>query len=177
MIPERPRNLPLEADYRLLASLLEVETINYKRLLRLAWRQNSYMKRQDVDRLENNAREWARYLPAANESRIAREKFVHALATHFGITIPPGKLMDILETAESGTRDNVLEKLNDLKATAVRLSRQNDLNRELARFCLDLAEEEARIFKDAVLKDPSGCYDGKANNTNLGPGGVLVKQA
>jgi hypothetical protein len=177
MIPKRTGTLPLEADYRLLASLLEVETINYKRLLRLAWRQNSYMKRQDVDRLEANAGEWARYLPAANESRIAREKFVHGLATQFGTTIPPGSLKDLLAGAGQGTREHVMERMNELKATAVRLARQNDLNRELARFCLELAEEEARIFKDAVLNDPSGCYDGKAQNTNLGAGGILVKQA
>ena len=177
MMPQKPGTLPLEAEYRLLASLLEVETLNYKRLLRLAWRQNSYMKRQDVDRLEVNAREWSRYLPAANESRIAREKFVARLASQGGISIPPGKLQDLLVNAGEYTRDHLLDKLNDLKVTAVRLARQNDLNRELARFCLDLAEEEARIFKDAVLKDPAGCYNGAARNTNLGPGGVLVKQA
>ena len=61
-----------DEEGRRLGAVLDLEDSNYRRLLRLAWRQNSYMQRQDVDRLEANAREWARYLPEANEARIAR---------------------------------------------------------------------------------------------------------
>jgi len=53
-------------DCRLLTSLMDTEDLNYRRLLRLAWRQNSYMKRQDVDRLEANAADWAKHLPTAD---------------------------------------------------------------------------------------------------------------
>jgi len=167
----------IDQDCRLLVSLLEVETLNYKRLLRLAWRQNSYMKRQDVDRLEFNARQWARYLPVANESRIAREKFVHEVAAQQGKSIPPCTLEDLLHGTGESTQGQVLEVLKELQATAVRLSRQNELNRELAKFCIELAQEEASIFTKCVLDDPSGCYSDKAESTNSGPGGVLVRQA
>lgn len=167
----------IDQDCRLLVSLLEVETLNYKRLLRLAWRQNSYMKRQDVDRLEFNAREWSRYLPAANESRLAREKFVQRVAAAQGKSVPPFTLEDLLRNTEGSTREQILEVLRELQATAVRLSRQNELNRELAKFCLELAQEEAAIFTKCVLNDPSGCYSERAEATNLGPGGVLVRQA
>ena len=167
----------IDEDCRLLVSLLEVETLNYKRLLRLAWRQNSYMKRQNVDRLEANAREWSHYLPTANEARIAREKFVQRMAAQVGLSIPPDRIEDLLKTVDPGTGEQVRELLNELKTVAVRLARQNDLNRELARFCLDLAQEEAEIFKKCVLQDPSGCYSGKAQTTSSGPGGVLVRQA
>ena len=62
-----------EADVRLLGQALTREKDNYRRLLRLAWRQNSYMKRQDVLRLDANSREWNRHLPRANAARLARE--------------------------------------------------------------------------------------------------------
>ena len=177
MNSQRPPTARIDEDCRLLVSLLEVETLNYKRLLRLAWRQNSYMKRQDVDRLDANAMEWARYLPVANDSRIAREKYVQRIALERGVRIPPESLVDLLNGSEENTRAQINEILNDLKSTAVRLARQNELNRELARFCLDLAQEEAEIFKKCVLNDPAGCYSGQAQNTNRGPGGVLVRQA
>jgi len=61
--------------------------------------------------------------------------------------------------------------------TALRLARQNELNRALAEFCLDLVREESEIFKRCVLDDPSGCYGEDALRADRGPGGVLVKQA
>lgn len=167
----------IDEDCRLLVSLLEVEVHHYKRLLRLAWRQNSYMKRQDVDRLDANARDWARWLPVANESRLAREKYLQQVSRETGVRIPPGRIDDLLAHASSSTRELVREVVNELKATAVRLARQNELNRDLASFCLDLAREEAEIFKKCVLSDPSGCYSGTARTTSRGPGGVLVRQA
>jgi hypothetical protein len=174
---QRQATARIDADCRLLVSLLEVETHNYKRLLRLAWRQNSYMKRQDVDRLEVNGREWARYLPVANESRLAREEYVQRMARERGMSIPPGSMTELLELVACDTKAEIQDAVNDLKATAVRLARQNELNKDLASFCLDLAHEEAKIFKQSVLKDPAGCYSGEAQNIQSGPGGVLVRQA
>ena len=74
----------LDEDGRLLASLLEVEDHNYRRLLRLAWRQNSYMKRQDVDRLEANTADWQRFLPQANAAREARDRFMKKVLRDLG---------------------------------------------------------------------------------------------
>ncbi len=177
MNSQRRPTARIDEECRLLVSLLEVEAHNYRRLLRLAWRQNSYMKRQDVGRLEANARDWSRFLPEANESRIARERYVSRIAAEAGLEIPPSRLQDLLDHVTPDTRDQVLQTLNDLKAAAVRLARQNELNRDLASFCLDLAREEAEIFKKCVLTDPAGCYSGKAQTTHRGPGGVLVRQA
>ena len=177
MNAQRQATARIDADCRLLVSLLEVETINYRRLIRLAWRQNSYMKRQDVVRLEFNGREWARYLPKANEARLAREQYVQRMARERGLSIPPGSLTDLLDLAACDTKHEIQEAVNDLKTTSVRLARQNALNRELASFCLELAREEAEIFKQSVLKDPAGCYSGRAETTSRGPGGVLVRQA
>lgn len=171
------QNPMINEDCHLLASLLEVETRQYRRLLRLAWRQNSYMKRQDVDRLDVNAREWAKYLPLADESRIARERFVQEMALNRGMRTAPPTVEQLLEGADPATGDELKTAVNQLRATSVRLARQNELNRQLAEFCLDLAREEAEIFKTTVLADPSGCYGNNAQNANRGPGGVLVRQA
>ncbi len=177
MKPNIPQKTVIDQDCRLLCSLLEVEVRHYKRLLRLAWRQNSYMRRQDVDRLDINAREWAKFLPLADEARIARERFVQELAQAQGLSCPPVALEAIFGTANPETRQELSGMVNDLRAISVRLERQNELNRQLAEFCLDLAREEAEIFRSTVLTDPTGCYGNNARNSTRGPGGVLVRQA
>ena len=164
-------------DCRQLGTVLDMESHQYRRLLRLAWRQNSYMQRQDVDRLDANAREWARYLPLANEARLTRERYVSGLAKRMGLSIPPSGVEDLLDYTEPGSKRAVASALGGVRQTAARLARQNELNRLLAEFCLDLVHEEAEIFKSAVLDNPAGCYDGDAQNKRSGPGGVLVRQA
>jgi hypothetical protein len=160
-----------------LGDVLNHECRQYRRLLRLAWRQNSYMQRQDVDRLEANAREWARYLPQANQARLSRERFVSELAGRMGLSIPPHRVEDLLDYTEPGTKRSVASALGGVRQFAAKLARQNELNRLLAEFCLDLVHEEAEIFKSAVLDNPAGCYDGDAQNKRSGPGGVLVRKA
>ena len=171
------QNNELNEDCRLLASLLDVEIKQYRRLLRLAWRQNSYMKRQDVDRLDSNAREWAKYLPLADEARIARERFLQDISAQRKLSIPPFKIDSLISGTCDSTQKEVREAINDLRVVSVRLERQNELNRQLAEFCLDLAKEEAEIFRSSVLTDPTGCYGNNAQNASRGPGGVLVRQA
>jgi len=160
-----------------LGCILDDESNQYRRLLRLAWRQNSYMQRQDVDRLDANAREWARYLPLANAARISRERYVGELANRLGLTIPPNKVEDLLDYTDPVTKRSVCSALGNVRMAAAKLARQNELNRLLAEFCLDLVHEEAEIFKNAVLDDPAGCYGGDAQTQRSGPGGVLVRQA
>jgi hypothetical protein len=160
-----------------LGAILDFEGNQYRRLLRLAWRQNSYMQRQDVDRLEANAREWARYLPEANEARLDRERFVGELAARNGLSIPPGRVEDLLDYTDPVTKRTVAGAIGGVRQSAAKLARQNELNRLLAEFCLDLVHEEAEIFKSAVLQNPAGCYDGEACNKSRGPGGVILRQA
>jgi hypothetical protein len=170
-------NLLQPDEGRLLAGLLREELTHYRRLLRLAWRQNSYMKRQDVDRLAANARDWGRWIPAADRARLARERLVASLALRLGVSIPPGRVGDLMDYAAADQRAVVDALLAEIRHTAGRLARQNGHNRQLAEFCIDLAHEEAEIFKRCVLQDPSGCYRGDAKQSDRGPGGVLVRQA
>ncbi len=167
----------LNEDCRLLASLLEVETRQYRRLLRLAWRQNSYMKRQDVDRLDFNARQWAKFIPLADEARIARERFIQDMAQERALSYPPAKMEELMSGTSAATKNVVRGAVNDLRVVTAKLERQNELNRQLAEFCLDLAQEEAEIFRSTVLSNPTGCYGNNAQTASRGPGGVLVRQA
>ncbi len=160
-----------------LAELLTEELTHYRRLLRLAWRQNSYMKRQDVDRLAANAGDWGRWIPASDRARLARERLVASLGSRMGVAIPPGRVGDLLDYAHPSRRQLVSDLLAQIRTTAGTLARQNALNRQLAEFCVDLAHEEAEIFKRCVLQDPAGCYRGDAKQHDLGPGGVIVRQA
>lgn len=166
-----------EADVRLLGSALTREKDNYRRLLRLAWRQNSYMKRQDVDRLDANSRDWARHLPRADEARISRERVVSDLAAKVGVTIPPGRVEDLLDYTSTEGKTFVRGALDDLRHAAARLARQNEMNRTLAEFCLDLSREETEVFRRTVLEDPNGSYDDEAQSSTRGPGGVVHRQA
>lgn len=170
-------NLLQPDEARQLADLLGQELTHYRRLLRLAWRQNSYMKRQDVDRLAANALDWGRWIPAADHARLARERLVAALGRKLGVSVPPGRVGDLLDYAGAPSRVEIDGLLRAIRQTAGTLARQNALNRQLAEFCLELAHEEAEIFKRCVLADPSGCYRGDARPSDLGPGGVLVRQA
>jgi hypothetical protein len=166
-----------KADCLRLGASLVAEESNYRRLLRLAWRQNSYMQRQDVDRLESNATDWSRAIPAADAARISRERLVSELATKTGVTIPPGRVEDLLDYTDQKAKSEVRSALTGLRRAAARLARQNEINRTLAEFCLDLSREETEVFKQAVLADPKGAYDGNANTAARGPGGVVQRQA
>ncbi|MCP4572061.1 MAG: flagellar protein FlgN [bacterium] len=166
----------LDEDGRLLASLLEVEDHNYRRLLRLAWRQNSYMKRQDVDRLEANASDWQSYLPRANEARGARERFVKMVVGGLGLA-DSKRTRDLLPYLGAEPGLLVRRALADLDRTMARLARQNELNRHLAEFCLELAREEARIFREVLLDDPAGCYGQDAVARTGGTSRMVQKQA
>lgn len=168
---------PSEGDCQRLADLLEWEEKNYRRLLRLAWRQNFYMKRQDVHRLEANAREWARHLPAANAARSARERFLAEMAAAMAVSSGKGLVGAFLGSASAGTRGRLDAALAALKRTVGKLARQNELNRILSEFCLDLVREETEIFKRCVLENPAGCYGDNARNADRGPGGVLMRTA
>ncbi len=164
-------------DSQKLHSLLQNEDQQYRRLLRLAWRQNAYLRRQDVERLEKNAAEWRKYLPEANAVRDQRVELVRTLGDQMGVgptTTSPGKL---LEYAAPPAQRTIKDAVATLLKTTTELARQNELNRSLAEFCLDLAREEATIFKEYITADPSGCYGDDAQKATAGPGGVLVKQA
>ena len=69
------------------------------------------------------------------------------------------------------------EAVQRLAATAADLGRQNEMNGQLARFCLDLICEEAEIFKQGVLEDPAGRYAGDARKAVGSPGKVIARQA
>ena len=166
----------LDEDGRLLASLLEVEDHNYRRLLRLAWRQNSYMKRQDVDRLEANTADWQRFLPQANAAREARDRFMKKVLRDLGLDAGK-RTRDLLPYVDEEAGLLIRRALAGLDRTMARLARQNELNRNLAGFCLELAKEEARIFREVLLDDPAGCYGEDAVARTGGTSRMVEKHA
>ena len=119
----------------------------------------------------------AQHLPDADAARIRRERCCDELRAALGPEAAGLRLDAMLEHCEPERRRRVRAVLDDLGRTAGRLARQNELNRHLAGFCLDLARQESTIFRDCVLDDPAGCYGRDARNANRGAGGVLVKQA
>ena len=166
-----------EASARELCRLLESEEHAYRRLYRLARRQNRYLRRQDLERLESNAGEWGKYLPCANRARKAREHCVAACSARVGLDPPPRTPVALLDYAALPVKRSVRTRVRGLLDITTRLARQNELNRQLTTYCLDLVHEEAEIFRESVLSDPSGRYDDDARPTTAGPGGVFVRQA
>lgn len=167
---------PAPEDCERLTGLLASEDREYRRLLRLAVRQNRYMRRQDVPRLEFNAREWGRYLPSAREARSRRERFLLEVGGRLGI--PLGELrMSRLSRRAAGRQGEELRRvLGDWERTATDLVRQNSLNGVLARFCLDLAAGEAAVFRRGVAGQ-APCYDDRGHRPTGGSANVLERQA
>ena len=141
-----------------LCRLLDEEEMQYRRLRRLAWRQTAYLKRRDAERLEKNAHEWRQFVPLAEAARRRREAHVAALARHLGEA--EGTLAGPELAARAGPphRERIAAAVCRLAATAGDLYRQNGLNALLARFCLELVQQEADIFRQVVTGDPSGGY-------------------
>lgn len=175
-VPETTSGLRAE-DSKTLCSLLAAEFWEYRRLLRLAWRQNHYLRRHDVGRLENNAAEWRKYLPTAEAARCRREQFLGELQERLGLEDQEATPQLFLKNADHEGSTEVRDALAELVRTAGDLCRQNEINRQLAGFCCDLVREEAEIFKRCVLEDPVGCYEEDAQRTVAAPGGVLTRQA
>jgi len=170
-----PRLLSEEAAE--LCELLREEERHYRRLRRLAWRQERYLKRQDVPRLAENAQEWSRHLPRANAARERREARCAELAAQLGLPAAPVRARDLLDYADRADKDRVREALHAVARTAGDLHRQNGLNVLLSRFCLELLDQEAAIFKSCMLSDPVGRYAGDGQRATATGGGVMERQA
>jgi hypothetical protein len=151
-----------------LCELLASEEREYRRLRRLAWRQTAYLKRRDATRLEINAQEWRNFLPLADAARRRREANLRAIGAR--LELPTERLTTemLLTRADTGQRTLLRGAVRRLADTAGDLYRQNGLNVLLARFCLELVAQEAAIFRQCVMNDPAGCYegDGQRSTTN-----------
>ncbi|MBK9303253.1 MAG: flagellar export chaperone FlgN [bacterium] len=169
-----PRPTPEECER--LTGLLAGEDRENRRLLRLAVRQNRYMRRQDVPRLEFNAREWGRYLPAAREARTRRERFLLEIGGRLGIPRDELRMTRLSRRAEGRAGEELRRVLGAWERTATELVRQNSLNGVLARFCLDLVAGESAVFRRGVAgQDP--CYDDRGHRPAGGMANVLERQA
>ncbi len=147
----------------------------YRRLLRLAVRQNRYMRRNDVARLEANAREWRRYLPEAQAAKRAREECLCGLARRLDVapeTLSARTLMSVVGEGKNELR----EALARWQQASGELHRQNAKNGILARFCLDLIRDETEIFCNGVTEDPTGCYEGDGSQRHRTNPGVIERR-
>ena len=135
-----------------LCDLLENETQFYRKLWRLAVHQNTLMREQKTEELEQNTREWEQTLPEVEPFEEWASRNGHPEAE---------RLVSIRE---------------EWRKVASELQRQNTLNGELARFCLDLVSDEAEMFRRAVQEDQGGSYDGNGQRQG-GAGGVVTHRA
>ncbi len=161
---------------RELSDLLDAEADCYAHLLDLARQQGRLMRDQDLAGLAENTQSWQHSLPLADGARIRRERLAAELMTRGDQPAEAATLTAWLPKLPPLHREGIEPAVRRVRATVRALDRQNELNRRLAEFCLDLVEEEAAVFRRAVLTDPSGRYDGAARCTQSGPGGVLERQ-
>ncbi len=165
-----------ESEAGMLQTLLVSEEKDYRRLLRLAVRQNRYLRRQDLARLEFNAGEWRRYLPAAETSRSRREGYLLELGERYGIDKQDLR-MSALARSTRGTHGLALRQcLRAWEGTTGELVRQNSLNGLLARFCLDLVEDEAGLFYRG-MHGPGDGYEASGGKAKGSTTGVIIRQA
>ena len=164
-------------DLNRLCSLLEEETKAYRRLRRLAVRQNHYMRKQDTDRLESNTRDWERALPQVKSLRDKREHLQRSLAEQHGWPRDVETLEQWAERNGHPEVERLVELRNGWQEAADDLARQNELNGSLAKFCLDLVADEAEVFRRAVQDVDDGSYDENGKKSDTGTGGVVTHRA
>ncbi|MBT4292233.1 hypothetical protein HOD41_06035 [bacterium] len=140
-----------------LESLLSAELFEYRRLRRIAIKQNSYLRKRDVQRIEHNATEWAKYLPMAEKAKNARESM---LVNEIGCSEKQLNSLNIqdLEKLAGSLPDSFCETWDKWKLSISDLERQNNLNGILARFCLELVSDELGAIKEDC-SDKQDCYD------------------
>lgn len=140
-----------------LEGLLSVETIEYCRLLRIAIKQNSYLRRRDVKRIEHNAHEWSKYLPLAEKAKTARESMLKDELGFSQKHLNNIKITDLKKLAGS-LPDSFCDAWDKWKRSIVDLERQNNLNGVLAHFCLELVSDELGAIREDC-SDEQNCYD------------------
>lgn len=160
-----------------LCEYLEEETLAYRLLWQLAVRQNQCLRRQDTEKLEANTREWETILPEVQNLRFAREKIQRSLVEQRGW---PRDLETLEEWAARNGHpqaDRLIVVRDEWQTAAEDLARQNDLNGNLAKFCLDLVMDEAEVFRQGVQGADGGAYDENGKKSDAGTGGVVTHRA
>ncbi len=123
------------------------------RLVRLARRQNRYLRRHDADRLLANAAEWERHLAAWEQWR--RE---HP------------------DAGDGAGRPDADRRWAERRRLLAELARWNGHNARLARLGLELVETEAALLHpDVALPDGTYANDGSARRGIAG--GTLSREA
>ncbi len=87
------------------------------------------------------------------------------------------RLSSWLEDQPTALRERLSARVAAVRLAGQRLLQQNEKNRRLASFCLDLVEEEAMVLRRSLLQDPAGCYDRGAQPAHEGSGRMLQKKA
>jgi len=164
------------AEARSLHGLLDEEESAYRRLLRLAVRQNHYLRRQDLVRLEANAADWRRHLPQAESARAMRESYLMQLGDNRGIDRTELSMSRLARSTGGAHGSDLRRGLCNWEETTGELMRQNSLNGMLARFCLGLVDEEAAILCRG-MSGKDGCYDAQGGERKGTCAGVIVRQA
>ena len=114
-----------------------------------AW-QDSFVKARDYSRPRWNSATLGDALAVeiqlAVDAALERLEKGRSLAEQCGLSIPPDRVEDLLDYTGTEAKKDVSRSLNRVRQVAAKLARQNELNRLLAEFCLDLVQEEAEIF-------------------------------
>lgn len=159
-----------------LEAALAEEGQRYTALLELASAQIGHMTGADLDAIAGNAAAMATGLAQADGLRQRREQLASDLMEASGQP-SPGRLSAWLEDQAPDVRARLGHQVAAVRRAGERLLRQNEKNRRLASFCLDLVEEEAQVLRRSLLHDSTGCYDRGAQPTHEGGGRMLQKKA
>lgn len=160
-----------------LCSTLGQEILAYHGLLRLATRQNRFLRRHELTELESLADAWALHQHEVDGLRQRRIAAQECAARAVGLPAD-ATLGDITQDgAMPGPAGTELARLRrSLKRALAALKRQNTLNGRLARFCLDLAAGEADAVRRGLCDADGATYDARGAMAARS-GGVVTRQA
>jgi len=158
-----------------LANALRREYLHYEQLVTMAAEQGRLMTGTDLEAVGNSASAMADGLAVGDSLRHVRENL--ALEIMALDPMQPTRLSLWLQAQPDVIRERLAGPLARVREAGQKLLVQNEKNRRLASFCLDLVEEEAKVLRRSLTEDPAGCYDRGANHATDGTGCMLHKKA
>lgn len=158
-----------------LETALGREGQHYEALLALATEQGRLMTGTDLEAVGTSASALADGLAVGDALRQERERLTARLTGTEGDQ--PVRLSVWLSSQPDTVRRRLEGPVVRVREVGQKLLRQNEKNRRLASFCLDLVEEEARILRRCFTENAAGCYDGSARTATDDHGCMLHKKA
>jgi len=165
----------LDQQVTALETALRRECLHYELLVEMATSQGQLMTGTDLEAVGNSASTLSDGLVTADLLRQERERLANEImAADNG---EGSRLSAWLTNQSADIQQRLGGPVARVREAGKKLLVQNEKNRRLANFCLDLVEEEAQVLRRCFTENQAGCYNRAANTATDDLGSMLHKKA